>query len=109
MGEVGVFFFILFFFVFLFSFFPYTNIDGLFCGFSLVRLTTAVPWVFCRNLRYPMLQHANIARNAFRPIRLVRPSKENSYTNISMGRFSDVVKAWGRKDTDVTIAISRNK
>ena len=31
--------------------------------------------------------HANIARNAFRHVRLVRPSKLNR----AMGRFSDVV------------------
>ena len=38
-----------------------------------------------------MLQHANIARNAFRPIRLVRPSNLKWETNLSMGRFLDVV------------------
>ena len=40
--------------------------------------------------------HTNIARNhrrnALRPPRLVRPSKLNSETNISMGYFVDVIR-----------------
>ena len=48
----------------------------------LPTLVTSTTKTHCPSIPYPMLQHANIALNAFVPIRLVRPSKLNANTNV---------------------------